>query len=593
MQRVVRISRLFLSFLACSGLLACSGDAEKESTQPSLAGEPFLEGAATVGLDFVHENGMSGELFFPEVMGAGGAWVDVDNDGDLDVFLLQGHVLPTEVAVGPSDRLYRNDLEVDSGGVRRPRFVDITEASGLHGQSYGMGVAVGDVNNDGWPDLYTTAFGENRLWVHGGTAEVVFEDQTASSGTGDSGWGTSAAFVDLDRDGWLDLYLVNYVEYSLSDDVDCQAPSGRPDYCSPNSYTGAVDRLFRNLGVDASGRVRFEDVSQSSGISAVRSNGLGVTVLDMDGDGWLDLYVANDMEPNFLWHNRSQQGEILLQDEGLLSGSALDRSGQAQASMGVVAGDLDLDGDEDLFMTHLDGETNTFYSNDGQGFFEDRTSASGLGSGSLARTGFGTVLVDFDRDGLEDVLVVNGAVTRIEELVDSGDPHPLHQPNQLLRNRGDGFDDVTSRSGVVFELSEVSRGAAVGDVDNDGDQDVLITNNGGPVRLLLGQTPTVAKRWLGLRLLNASGREALGALVILRRGEDAPPLIRRVRTDSSYCSGNDPRVFFGLGEGGLGIPATEVEVSWPEGSRERFAGLKPGEYHTLREGSGKTLPGNR
>ena len=548
----------------------------------------FEERSQDVGLDFVHDNGMSGQLYFPEVMGAGGAFLDFDNDGDLDIFLIQGHPLGQPVEGVPSlDRLYRNDL-VD--GVMA--FVDVTEESGLLGDGYGMGVAVGDVDNDGWVDLYTTNFGPNRLWRNLGpnsTGQVQFEDITKGSRTEETGWSTSATFLDLDRDGWLDLYVTNYVEYSIAGDVSCQSPSGLPDYCSPNSYHPTQDRLFRNLGLGPDGKVLFEDVSVSSGVASERGNGLGVVALDADLDGWLDLYVANDLEPNVLWRNQMGDGsEFRLVNEALVSGSALNYSGKAEASMGVVTGDVDEDGDEDLFMTHLNGETNTFYLNDGQGFFEDRTSGVNLAAGSLAGTGFGTAFLDFDNDRLLDVLVVNGAVTTIEELAQLGDPYPLHQTNQILRNQGiDGklprFLDITDQAGPAFEVSEVSRGASIGDVDNDGDPDILITNNHGPVRLLVNQAQG-QNRWVGLRLWSQEGREALGAEVSVR--SSGRTFVRRVRTDSSYCSAQDSRILVGLGpEAG----PVDVEVQWLSGREERWTGLESDRYHDVREGEGEDL----
>jgi hypothetical protein len=384
----------------------------------------------------------------------------------------------------------------------------------------------------------------------------------------------SAAWVDYDRDGWLDLYVGNYLKHSIETDRRWCMIKLERDYCSPLRGAGDTDSLFRNRG-DGS----FEDVSESSGIRKAYGGALGVVAADFDGDRWPDIYVANDGVANQLWMNK-RDGRFI--NEALLAGVAVNKDGMPEASMGVDAADFDGDGDEDLFMTHLSRETNTLYINDGKGWFEDRTVAMGLANPSFAYTGFGTAWFDYDNDGWLDLLAVNGAVRKIQDLVEAGDPHPLHQPNQLFRNLGDGrYREVTAEAGPAFTVSLVSRGAAFGDLDQDGDTDVIIANNSGPARVLRNDTGSSAN-WVGLRLLNADGRsDAFGARVILD-GEN--PLWRRSRADGSYASSNDPRVIVGLGS--RTDASVAVQVIWPNGEEERWPEMDTRRYHTLRQGQG-------
>ena len=573
--------------------------AEKASLPP-LDPPPFVEATVESGLDFVHWNGMSGRFYFPEVVGSGGALFDFDLDGDLDLYLAQGTFLgsPDNLKQAtfppperPGGRLYRNDLEPNAEGVLQVRFVDVTEASGLKVLEYGMGVATGDYDNDGRPDLYLTHFGANQLWRNLGPdaqGTVRFEDVTAEAGVGEPRWSVPAVFTDLDGDGWLDLYVGNYVDYSVPRNKTCLAESGLRDYCGPSSYTAITDRLFRNLGPDKEGHVRFEDISQASKVGTTAAATLGASAADFDGDGRTDLYIANDQSANFLWlqQGQSEGGVPTFLDDALLLGCALNESGVAEASMGIATGDIDGDGDDDLFLTHLKRESNTLYLNDGSGLFHDRSIQSGLATPSWQATGFGTALVDFENDGRLDLFTANGAVYILFELARRGDAYPLHQPNQLFANRGGdppAFEEVSAQGGDALATSEVSRGVLVGDVNNDGSSDLVVTNNSGPARLLLG---TAKGSWLGLRLVTGDPpRDALGARVtVLRQGR--PSLVRTVRTDGSYASAGDPRLLFGLGD----EPRIQaLDVQWPGGQRERFAPFEAGRYHTLRQGTGQAV----
>ena len=506
----------------------------------ALAGEVFVDAAKERGLDFVHANGMSGEMYFPEMMGQGGALFDYDGDGDLDVFCVQGGKL------GPG-RLYRNDSM---------RFVDVTEASGLGAGGvggYGMGAATGDIDNDGQVDLYLTNYGPNRMYRNNG--DGTFSDVTERTGTGDPRWSVSASFFDLDRDGWLDLYVANYVDFSVEKNPKCFAPSSRRDYCGPADFPPQRHTLYRNRGDGT-----FEDVSARSGVARQPGPGLGVVAFDADRDGWTDLFVANDGAPSFLWMN---QKDSTFRDDALLAGVAVNRRGQAEAGMGVDAGDFDADGDEDLFVTHLSGETNGLYVNDGTGLFEDRSTESGAGLGSLPFTSFGNGWIDYDNDGWLDLFITSGAVRILEPLAQAGDPYPLSQTDQLYRNigdRGGRLEEVTSTAGAVFRKPGVGRGAAFGDVDNDGDTDVVAFYSNGPVRLLLNQVGN-RRSWIGVQAGVPGTRVEVGKLW------------RRVHTDGSYASASDPRVLVGLGE----TREVVVRIHAP-GKIEEWRGVPAGRY---------------
>ena len=584
--------------LAGSGFLLGAFDGVRAASQsPALpAGEAwFTDRAQATGIDFVHVNGSSGKFAMSEILGPGAALFDFDNDGDLDVYLVQGGTLGLDGAQGdaalPSDagrladRLYRNDLEVHPDGARSLRFTDVTEGSGLEARAYGMGVAAGDVDNDGWVDLYRTGLGANQLFRNNG--DGTFTDVTGETGTDDPRWSVSASFVDIDRDGWLDLYVGNYLDHRPdARQPECFTRTGERDYCGPNAFASVPDRLYRNRGDGA-----FVDVTAQAQVATEYGATLGVVTADLDADGWPDIYVANDGEPNQLWIN---QRDGTFRNDALLAGAALNGDGRTEGSMGVDAGDFDGDGDDDLFMTHLTRETNTLYINDGAGLFEDRSAPTGLGAPSVAYTGFGTAWFDLDNDGWLDLLAVNGAVQAshqryvarsVDATARAGEPLGLDQPNQLFHNLGNGrFEEVSARAGAVFELSEVSRGAAFGDVDNDGDSDVLITNNDGRARLLINN---VGHRnpWLGLRLVGgAVPRDMLGARVGVFR-DSGPALWRRARSDGSYASANDPRVLVGLG----GASAVRsVRVIWPSGREEEWTDVTINQWLTLEEGSGRS-----
>jgi len=539
-------------------------------TKPAI----FKEVAEQVGLNFQHYNGMTGKFYLPEITGSGGALFDFDNDGDLDCFLVQGNTLEPNTQPGttlfpwrgpesPRGRLFRNDLTKG-----KLSFTDVTQQSGIVATGYGMGVAVGDINNDGLPDLYLSNLGSNQMYLNKGGGR--FTDFTKESGTDDPRWSTSASFFDYDRDGWLDLMVVNYADFTTANSPNCFASNTARDYCTPRVFRAPGNRLFHNKGNGV-----FEDVTVLAGVSKEFGHGLGIVTADFNNDGWIDIYVANDGDQNQLWANQ-KNGTFV--NDALLAGAAVNRNGQTEAGMGVDVGDFDGNGTDDIFVTHLMDEINALFVNLGQAVFEDRTREAGLGMPGRRFTGFGTFFFDYDNDGWLDLFVANGSVQLVPELVRQKNPFPLGQPNQLFRNTGKGsFVEVMDQR--ELQPLEVSRGAAVGDVDNDGDADVLVTNNNGPARLLLNQVGN-QNHWLGLRLVGKSGRYMLGALMEVVVTENSV-LRRRVRTDGSYLSGNDPRVLVGIGQS---LKVKAVRVRWPGGTVEEWKDVAVDQYTTLKEG---------
>ena len=447
-------------------------------------------------------------------------------------------------------------------------FTDITTAVGIVPAGYAMGVASGDFDNDGWIDLFVTGYGGARLLRNDRGRRL--EDVTNAAGVKDTGWSVSASFFDYDRDGWLDLFVARYVTYVP---VRCVLLSGRADYCGPKSFAAERDRLFHNA------RGRFEDASALIA-AATAAPGLGVVAVDVNADGFQDVYVANDGAGNHLWIN--EEGRRFRED-GLLAGVALSGSGLAQAGMGTDAGDVDGDADFDLIVTNLTGETSTLYVNR-QGLFEDRSVASGVAGPSRPFTGFGTRLLDYDNDGALDLAAINGGVHLSDAAPLPATPRALGQRKLLLKNDGRGrFADVTAAAGGAFAAVESSRGLAAGDVDNDGDVDLVVANNESASRLLLNAAGSAAP-WLGLRLVTRDGRrDALGAIVRVQR-RTGPPIVRHVHTDGSYASASDPRVLIGLGSTAA---VSGVEVRWPDGSIESFPPPALHAYSTLRQGQGR------
>jgi hypothetical protein len=542
--------------------------------------EWFTEQAKNTGLDFVHSNGRSGKFYPPEIMAPGVALLDYDNDGDLDVFVVQGQPLEGKSGMPATrGRLFRNDLTVQADGQRVLKFTDVTAQSGIVTAGFGMGVATGDFDNDGCVDLYVTEYGRNQLFHS--NCNGTFTDITAKSGTASPGWSSSAAFVDYDRDGWLDLFVGHYLRFAVSRNKACRSWAGEPDYCAPSAYEAEQSRLYHNnhdgTFTDVTSAALGGVVIDAAGERGDYGPALGVATADFNRDGWIDIYVANDGQPNQLWINQ-HDGTFI--NTALLGGAAIrEDSGRPTASMGVDAGDFDNDGDDDIVIANFTAEGDSLFVNRGDGTFEDRSDQSRLSPLSLKFTGFGAAWFDFDNDGWLDLLTVNGTVRMLEGQSRTKDAFPFAQTKQLFRNlnKGRTFEDVTAQAGPAFQLSEVGRGAAFGDIDNDGDTDIVVANDEGPLRLFINNIGN-RKHWLGLRLVDRGAkRDFVGARVGVSR-KDAPAIYRRARADGSYASANDPRVLVGLGDS---IDAPHVKVTWPDGSQEEWSGLPVDRYTTL------------
>ncbi len=530
-----------------------------------LASPWFEEVALSAGVDFTYHTGHEGRYYMPEIKGGGGGLLDFDGDGLLDLFCVQAGSLHPEVTHRPTHKLFHN-----LGGWK---FADVTEKAGVAGIGrFGMGCACGDFNNDGRPDIFITHVGANLLYRNNG--DGTFTDVTQSAGVAATTWGVSAAFFDYDGDGWLDLVVANYLRWSPEVETDCFSRGGLPDYCSPLSYKApAMATLFHNRGDGT-----FENVTVAAGLDKAYGNGLGVVCADFNRDGKPDIFVANDASPNQLWIN---QGGGRFVDEAMIRGCAVNALGMSEAGMGITTADLNQDGWRDLFVTHLVGEANRLFMNT-NGYFTDVVRPAGPGVSSWPNTSFGVGFYDFDHDGELDLYVSNGRVKRGVTDLDPADVYA--EQNTLLRGLGGGAFAEVPNAGTARPLLAAGRGAAFGDLDNDGDIDVVVFNRDRPLFLLKNVAPKKG-HWIGFRLLNQKGLEAVGAETRLETGGRV--WWRAVSPHESYASSNDPRVHCGLG------PATQVQhvtVLWPDGKTEGFGPFPADAYHTVREGTGQTLP---
>ena len=549
--------------LVCAAACAPSQETGTSPASSPAAAAPWFEDvAAARGLTFVHRSGHQTRHLLPEIMGGGAALLDVDGDRDLDILFVQsgaGMSAPAGTAAG--HRLYRNRGD--------GTFDDVSEVSGIAAVSgYGMGVATGDYDNDGDVDVYLTNLGTNVLLQNDGQGRFI--DVTRRAGVGGSGWSTSATFVDIDADGHLDLFVTRYLDWRLEVERECYSLTGVADFCSPKNYDApTTDLLFRN-----NGNGTFTDTSRAAGLTAAVGNGLGVIADDVNGDGRIDLFVANDGTPNHLWMNL---GNGKFAESALMAGVAIDQDGAPKAGMGVHAADVDADGDNDLIVMNLDTESDSFFRNEGK-FFIDDTVKAGLRIVSRRFTRFGVAFMDFDNDGSLDLYEANGRVGLQAETF-SADPYA--EPNLVFRGtRAGRFEEVSPRGGTAQPLVATSRAAAFGDLDNDGGIDVVVANRDAAPHLLRNVAPARG-RWLLLRVLERSGRDAIGATLSITAG--GRTIRRDVRTGYSYLAANDPRVHVGLGDL-RGVDG--VSVRWIDGTRERFGPFDADRVVDIRRGSG-------
>jgi enediyne biosynthesis protein E4 len=567
-SRMSRLAPLFVAIIGALVVIGCKQSAKSTVGVPveEPAGPAWFEDVTDrVGLDFTHDPGPTGKYFMPQSVGSGGALFDFDGDGRLDIYLVQN--------AGPNSNIRNRLFHQKADGT----FEDVSAGSGLDVAGYGMGVAIGDVNNDGRPDVLLTEYGRTRLFLNLGGGK--FKDVSEEAGIRNPLWGTSAAFFDFDRDGWLDLIVVNYIDYDPT--WDCTSASGAKDFCAPKVFPDTATKLFRNLGPQPDGNVRFEDVSVKSGVGRVTGPGLGVTVFDVDGDGWPDVFVANDGKPNRLWIN---QRDGTFKDEAVSRGVAYTQMGQAYAGMGIALGDYDNDGLFDLFVTHLTSETNTFWKQGPRGQFTDQTASTGFFGPTARGTGFGTLMADFDHNGFVDIAVANGRVQRGGKATGTSLPafwETYAERNRIFANVGGKFTDVSSTADAFSGPWNVARGLMCGDLDGDGAPDLLVTTAGGKARLFRN---VVADRghWLQVRAFDPKlNRDAYGAEITVRA--DGKSWLRLVNPADSFLCSSSPIVHVGLGSA---TTFDRIEVRWPDGTRETFAGGVADRRLEVKKGAG-------
>ena len=523
----------------------------------------FRDITALAGIHFTHNNGAFGKKYLPETMGPGCAFIDYDNDGYPDILLVNGQDWPGHQKMGPTTpKLYHNNHD--------GTFTDVTHKAGLAVSMYGMGATIGDYDNDGFDDIFITALGQNHLFHNNGNG--TFTDVTKSAGLwGISDFSTSAAWVDYDRDGKLDLVVSNYVQWSIPGDLFCTLDGTHKSYCTPESYKGTSARLWHNLG-----NGKFEDVTQKAGFNDPTSKSLGIAILDYNNDGWPDILVANDTQPNKLYLNKH---DGTFEERGVSAGIAFSEDGVARAGMGVDAADYDRSGHSSIIIANFANQMISLYHNEGNGLFVDEAPRSEVGRATLVTLGFGCFFFDYDNDGWPDIFVADGHIENEIERVQKRVRYA--EPPHLFRNLGAGkFKEVTEEMGTTFATPKVGRGAAYADVDNDGFPDLLLTTNGGRVFLFHNQGGTAHS--LRIKLAGTkSNRDGIGAVVRVTSGGDKQA--KMLKSGSSYLSQSELVLTFGLG---ASAKADSMEVEWPSGATEKLSNVAADQTVTIQEGKG-------
>jgi hypothetical protein len=567
------LKRLAPAFLVCAlaVIFTCQWATVAAPTVPDASSVTFRDVTQQAGIHFTHNTGAFGKKYLPETMGPGVAFIDYDHDGWPDIFLVNGMDWPGHVQKHTTPKLYHNNHD--------GTFTDVTHKAGLDIEMYGMGVAVGDYDNDGCDDLFVTAYGQNHLFHNNGNG--TFTDVTQKAGLlGPKEFSTSAAWIDYDKDGHLDLVVANYVQWSPETDLYCTLDGKSKSYCTPESYKGTSVRLWHNRGDGT-----FEDATQRAGLGDATSKTLGVAILDYDNDGWPDLLLSNDTQPNKLYRNN---GNGTFTEKGVVSGIAFSEDGVARAGMGVDAADYDHSGNPSLLITNFSNQMLSLYHNEGKGLFVDEAPRSDIGRASLLTLGFGCFFFDYDLDGWPDVFVANGHIDADIQRVQSNVKYAM--PPHLFRNLGNGkFAEVTKSMGTAFSLPRVARGAAYADINNDGRLDLLIGTNDGAAVLFrneaaAGRAAGAANRSLRIKLIGTkSNRAGIGATVKLTSGGETQT--QMLRSGSSYLSASELVLTFGLAQRDS---ADAVEIRWPSGLVEKLANVHAGQTVTVTEGQGVT-----
>jgi enediyne biosynthesis protein E4 len=553
---------------AAFALAAAAALASTTSGGPAASPVIFRDVTQQAGIRFVHNNGAFGKKFLPETLGPGVAFIDYDNDGWPDIFLVNGTDWPSHVQKRTTPQLYRNNHD--------GTFTDVTHKAGLDVEMYGMGVAVGDYDNDGFDDLFVTALGQSRLFHN--NSNGTFTDVTQKAGlSGHRELSTSAAWVDYDKDGRLDLVVGNYVQWAPETDLYCTLDGKSKSYCTPESYKGSAARLWHNRGDGT-----FEDVTQKAGLGDPTSKTMGIAVLDYDNDGWPDLLFSNDTQPNKLYRNNANG---TFSEKGVIAGIAFSEDGVARAGMGVDAADYDHSGYPSVMITNFSNQMLSLYHNEGKGLFVDEAPQSAIGRATLLTLGFGCFFFDYDLDGWPDIFVANGHIDPEIQRVQANVKYAM--PPHLFRNLGKGkFEEVTNSMGATFTTPRVGRGAAYADLYNDGRLDLLLSTNGGPAYLFRNEVQAggVANRSVRLKLKGTkSNRDGIGAVVRLSSGGDLQT--QMLRSGSSYLSSSELVLTFGLAQHDK---ADTIEIRWPSGQIDHLSHVTAGQTMTVTEGNGQT-----